>query len=296
MKKTVYRRREFIGDALKAGAAGLILPAVHPGFPFDPVTVSMVIDTILEQVPGGRSAETVDTLKSGTGKEVVTGIVTTMFCTVPVIREAIRQKANFIIAHEPTFYNHADDLNWVSHNNTEEQKKELLESHGIAVWRFHDHWHRMKPDGILYGVLWKTGWTGYSPQTDNVFEIPSRPLGEIIRHLKDSLGIPHLRYIGDPSMSCRKIALYPGAMDGQRQVAAAVQHQPDLMIVGECREWETPEYIRDSRALGKQISLIVLGHPFSEEPGMEWLVQWLQPRFTGLRITHIASGESFSWG
>jgi hypothetical protein len=41
--------------------------------------------------------------------------------------------------------------------------------------------------------------------------------------------------------------------------------------------------------------MVVLGHSFSEEPGMEWLVQWLQPKLQGIPIRHIASGEPFVW-
>ncbi|MEO6232153.1 MAG: hypothetical protein ABJB11_21635 [Ferruginibacter sp.] len=54
-------------------------------------------------------------------------------------------------------------------------------------------------------------------------------------------------------------------------------------------EWETAEYVRDAELLGHNISLIVLGHPVSEEPGMEWLVDWLQPKIPGVKIHRIAS-------
>ena len=77
------------------------------------LTVTQVIDRILAGIPGGKLSDTVDTLKSGSGDTVVTGIVTTMFCTVRVIESAAKIKANFIIAHEPTFYNHQDNENWV---------------------------------------------------------------------------------------------------------------------------------------------------------------------------------------
>jgi hypothetical protein len=69
----------------------------------------------------------------------------------------------------------------------------------------------------------------------------------------------------------------------------------DLLIVGESSEWETPEYIRDARSFGKPVSMIILGHAFSEEPGMEWLVKWLQPKIPAMNITHVGSGEAFGW-
>ena len=45
-----------------------------------------------------------------------------MFATVAVIKEAIRLSANFIVAHEPTFYNHTDDTNWVGNNTVVAEK------------------------------------------------------------------------------------------------------------------------------------------------------------------------------
>jgi putative NIF3 family GTP cyclohydrolase 1 type 2 len=295
-KKRLYRRRDFLGDIVKAGTAGLLVNPVIQNLPPEKfLTVSEIINLILKEVPGGKLPETVDTIKAGSGDTVVTGIVTTMFATVQVIEEAARSKANFIIAHEPTFYNHTDDTNSVPNNQVVRQKQELLQKHQITVWRFHDHWHRMHPDGILHGVLLKTGWDRYSSNDAVNFQIPPKPLNEIVDHLKKTLGIPHLRMIGNPASVCSNIALLPGAWGGQRQIGAVENSNTDLLIVGECSEWETPEYIRDARSFGKSVSLIVLGHAFSEEPGMEWLVDWLKPRIPGMRIVHLGSGEAFDW-
>jgi putative NIF3 family GTP cyclohydrolase 1 type 2 len=297
MEKNLYKRRDFLGNVVKAGAVGMIAaPLFSSLVAEESLTVSQIMDRILAEVPGGRLADTVDTLKSGSGDSVVTGIVTTMFATIKVIEMAVKMKANFIIAHEPTYYNHLDDVNWVENNSVVREKKELLEKNQITIWRFHDHWHRMKPDGILHGILLKTGWLAYNPKEENIIQIPAQSLDDLIRHVKDSLGIPHLRYIGDRSSLCSIIALLPGAAGGQRQLRTLIEGKADLIIVGESNEWETPEYIRDARTLKKPVSMIVLGHSYSEEPGMEWLVQWLQPKLPGMKITHVASGEPYTWG
>ena len=296
MGEQLYKRRDFIGNVVKAGTAGVITNPLLDHYNLtETLTVSQVIERIIAEVPGDKLNETVDTLKSGSGDQVVTGIVATMFATVKVIQAAAKMKANFIIAHEPTFYNHTDDPNWVENNSTVKEKKELLDKYQITVWRFHDYWHRMKPDGILHGFLLKTDWLGYNPKEENVFQLPAQPLIEIVRHLKDSLKIPRIRYIGDESANCSIIALMPGAGGGQRQVKMMIENKADLLIAGESPEWETPEYIRDSRALGKPVSLIILGHAYSEEPGMEYLVQWLQPKLPGIKITHIAPDATFTW-
>jgi putative NIF3 family GTP cyclohydrolase 1 type 2 len=47
--------------------------------------------------------------------------------------------------------------------------------------------------------------------------------------------------------------------------------------------------------MGAKHSLIVLGHAQSEEPGMQWLVQWLQPKITGIKVTHIPANNPFTF-
>src|SRR5688500_5173774 len=112
-------RREFVAGSISAlGIASfLTIPeptsATQNPTAANALTVQNIIDIILEKIPGAPFEKTVDTLKSGTPGLRVTGIVTTMFATAAVIRKAIELKANFIIAHEPTFYNHLDETAWL---------------------------------------------------------------------------------------------------------------------------------------------------------------------------------------
>jgi putative NIF3 family GTP cyclohydrolase 1 type 2 len=292
-----FSRRKFIHMGMKTAGAGALLhiPSVDLFAAREEYTVQNIIDLILKEIPGAPFKQTVDTLKSGSSDQRVTGIVTTMFATLEVARKATSLNANFIIAHEPTFYNHTDDLNWAGENNIIKQKQELLTKQGIAVWRFHDYWHAFRPDGITYGVLRKANWLQYNKNAEIVFTIPSTSLKDMIEHIKRSLGIDHLRVIGDLSASCEKVALLPGAWGGQKQISTVEKESPDVIIVGEVHEWETAEYIRDARWLGSKTSLIVLGHSVSEEPGMEWLVDWLQPKLHTIKVSHIASNNPFTW-
>src|SRR5947209_8171559 len=103
-------RREIIVTLSKmaVGAALLNVPLPGRAVPYGgskraSVTVGEVMDVFIKQVPGAPLPNTVDTLKAGSRNTVVTGIITTMFATIDVINKAIDAKANFIIAHEPTF-------------------------------------------------------------------------------------------------------------------------------------------------------------------------------------------------
>src|SRR5688572_8109869 len=189
-------RREFLSKAGLALGAGSVLPNVifarstplqRPGAA---MTIQQVIDLILTAIPGAPFNETVDTIKSGDGQQPVKGIVTTMFATVEVIKKAAALGANFIIAHEPTFYNHRDETAWLQNDQVFRFKNDLLKQHGMVVWRFHDYWHTHRPDGVLMGVLTKLGWQNlFDAQNPRMIVIPSTPLGDLISHAKKSLGI-----------------------------------------------------------------------------------------------------------
>ncbi|GAB3718687.1 hypothetical protein GCM10028816_03050 [Spirosoma lituiforme] len=259
-------------------------------------TVGQIMEMILKTIPGAPFSKTVDTLKSGNAAQKVTGIVSTMFATVDVIKKAIASGANFIIAHEPTFYNHADETDWLNNDDVFQYKHDLLTKHNIALWRFHDYIHAHRPDGVQTGVLAALGWTNYaSADNAHVLTLPATPLGQLVTHAKSKLDIKMVRVIGDPAQSCQRILLMPGASGGRSQIAAIEKEKPDVIFCGETSEWETPEYVRDARQQGKKLSLVILGHIMSEAAGMNWVVSWLKPQLPGLKITYIPSGNAFTY-
>jgi putative NIF3 family GTP cyclohydrolase 1 type 2 len=294
-------RRKFVATSIAAlGIPSLVMTDEQPKTTFKSVnealTVQHVIDIILKEIPGAPFDKTVDTLKSGNPGLAVKGIVTTMFATVEVIKKAIELNANFIIAHEPTFYNHLDETSWLEDDKVYSLKRGLLEKNNIAVWRFHDYLHTHRPDGVLMGVLTDLDWKKYYDEDNPVMlTLPPTSVRTIMDHVKGKLGIRHLRFVGDPEQVCRRVLLMPGAAGGRSQIQRLKKEEPDLLICGEVAEWETSEYIRDAQAMGLKRSLIVLGHAQSEEPGMEWMVQWLQPKVKGINVTHVPSNNPFTW-
>jgi putative NIF3 family GTP cyclohydrolase 1 type 2 len=293
-------RRKFVAASLTAFAPAVFASHIKSQATINTassvLTIGEVIETIKKAIPRSPFTSTVDTVKSGDPNKPITGIVTTMFATIPVIKQAITLKANLIIAHEPTFYNHQDETQWLEDDEVFKLKKKLLEDNNIVVWRFHDYWHATRPDGVLKGVLDKLQWSKYYDEKNPLLVIiPKISLGDAITHAKRKLGIQTLRFIGDRQQECSRILVIPGAPGGRMQISALQQFKPDLLICGELQEWETSEYIRDAIAAGEKRSLIVLGHALSEEPGMEYLVTWLQPRFPDLKISHIPSESPFTF-
>lgn len=259
-------------------------------------TIQHVIDTILGAIPGGPLVETVDTVKTGDATQPVTGIVTTFLASVGVIQQAIESGANFIITHEPTFYNHLDDVSALEDNVVYQAKRTLIDDHGIVIWRFHDHWHMHQPDGIMTGVISKLGWEHY--QIDNgkpLYKLPETTVGDLIAFVKQRLSISTVRLVGDPNMPCTTIAFLPGAPGAEWQIPVLADEEVEVMLTGELHEWETSECARDAVLQGRRKALIVLGHANSEEAGMEYLVEWLHPRFPGVPMQHVPVGDAFQF-
>ena len=86
---------------MTAGAAGLLAAD-------SPLTVGQVIERIQKNLGVPWRTPTVDTLKAGTPDTPVQGIATTMMATFDVLQRAAKAGRNFVITHEPTFYNHED--------------------------------------------------------------------------------------------------------------------------------------------------------------------------------------------
>ncbi|RDC61493.1 Nif3-like dinuclear metal center hexameric protein [Adhaeribacter pallidiroseus] len=299
---SITDRRAFLSSLTKAVGASVLLtsPFVSQAeilnSPPQSYTVKQIIDLFLKEIPEAPFEKTVDTLKSGSMDIKVTGIVTTMFATVEVIRKAIDLKANFIIAHEPTFYSHQDDTDWLQKDEVYQYKADLLKQHNIAVWRNHDYLHTHKPDGVMAGLVAALSWQKYvQPESSARFVLPATFFKDVVAHVKSKLNIQMVRYLGEPTQSCRKVLLLPGASGAKRHIAEIEKEKPDVVLVGEAQEWETVEYVRDARAKGDKISLVLLGHAVSEEPGAEWMATWLKSKVPGLKVMHVVSKNPLSF-
>lgn len=294
-RKFVVSLTKAVGTTMLINTSGLI-QAEQLWANQESITVGQVMDLILKTIPNAPFPKTVDTLKSGNASQKVTGIVSTMFATIEVIEKTIAAGANFIIAHEPTFYNHLDETDWLQNDPVLRHKQDLLTKNGIALWRFHDYWHSHRPDGIQTGMLTALGWEKYADAQDaHIITLTATPLKQLIAHVKGKLGIKQVRVVGDVTQSCQRILLMPGAAGGRSQITAIEKVQPDVIFCGESSEWETPEYVRDARRQGQKLSLVIMGHIMSEAAGMEWLVPWLKPKLPGMKITYIPSGNAFTY-
>jgi putative NIF3 family GTP cyclohydrolase 1 type 2 len=147
---------------------------------------------------------------------------------------------------------------------------------------------------INAGLVEKLGWKEYEVE-NMVFRSPYGTLGELTNFLKHQFGASTLRVVGSSNMNIATIGILPGAYGRQGQVKAYNRQGIDVLIVGEAREWETIEYARDAIEMGRNSALIVLGHADSEEPGMEYVANWLEKLVPEVPVQFVPAGNPL-WG
>ena len=239
--------------------------------------------------------ETVDRIVAGRPDAPVRGVATTMMATLAVLQRAAREGRNLVITHEPTFYSHQDQVDAISSDPTYQFKRDFIVRNDLVVFHFHDHWHRMQPDGIATGMARALGWEAHATGTAPArFRLPPTTLRQVVEHLKSRLHVRSLRVVGTPELRVRGVAAswgYASLMPRLIQVAA--EPGVELLIVGETREWELVEYVQDQVAAGQSKALIVINHVVSEQAGMEYCAEWLRPIVPEVPVMFIAADEPF---
>ncbi len=260
------------------------------------ITAKEVIQRIQKNVGIPWRAETIDGFKAGNPDTPVTGVATTMMATWDVLHKAVASSKNLIITHEPTFYDHFDKAPALERvkDPVLEEKQAYIKQHNLVIWRFHDHWHMRQPDGVTAGVLRWLGWEkALVPESGNRVRLPQSTVAAVAAEVKKKLNANAVRLIGDPRMKVTKAALIVGAAPSAMQMQALERDDVELLIIGETREWETAEYVRDASAQGKRKALIVVGHVPSEQPGMDECARWLKTFVTEVPVEFIPATDPF---
>jgi putative NIF3 family GTP cyclohydrolase 1 type 2 len=277
-------RRAFVlgGASLAAAATG------------GPITAAQVIDRIKKNVGVPWRAETVDNVIAGNPGTPVTGIATTMMATLDVIERAAAAGKNMVITHEPTFYLHQDRTEPLAGDAAYQFKADFIRKHGMVVFRFHDHWHAHRPDGIALGMARELGWEANADPADlQLFTFPATPLNSLAKQIAARLKIRAMRVVGDPNLQVRRAIANWGYVSQEPGIQSLARPDVDVLIGGETREWEVVEYAQDVIATGKKKALVLLGHVVSEQAGMKYCAEWLRSFVTEVPVELIAAPEPF---
>lgn len=257
-------------------------------------TAGEIIAAVIKNTGCKTIPNTVDVIKAGDPNTVVTGIITCMFATMDVLKQAAEKNCNLIIAHEPLFYNHLDETERFQNDPVFLEKMKFITDHKLVIWRFHDYIHSMSPDGIETGMVQKLGWKNYEVNgRTNQFLLPETTLSELLKILKSVFPENAFYVVGKPAMTLSRVRLAVGAPGSVVHIRLLEDENVDVVVAGEAQQWETYEYMRDAVDQGKNKAIIFLGHINSEESGMDYCAGWIKGFIKDLPVHYIRSGPSY---
>ena len=270
--------------------------------------ISEVIETVKKNCRGYGHIDDTNTrdnvLYGETDKEC-TGIVTTIYASMDVIKKAHKLGANLIISHEACFWNHRDHIDWLVDNETFKLKKQLLDETGITVWRDHDYIHSgvlydgKYVDGIFYGLADELGWHEYAAGDERSlqFNIPRTPVRELAQFLMEKMNLKGMKTMGDLEGYAEKIYLpfhITGPFDNQI-LQYIEENDIDTVIAMEVTDYTVAIYIRDSAQAGRNKRILAVGHFNVEEPGMKWMAEKHLPALLpDIKIDFVQAGDSYN--
>ena len=280
--------------------------------------ISEVIDKIKKYTKGSwagmeiKDETTRDKILYGDPNRECTSIVTTIYASVDVIRKAHELGANLIIAHEALLWNRGDHQEWLieSENKTYLKKTELLNEYGITVWRFHDYIHSGIPynggyiDGIFYGLAQETGWLDAEVFEDLAGAVyvkcdpPTTPR-KVAELIKEKWNITGMKAIGNLDAKVSKILVCGHVMEGgdsNSLIKRVDREDINLLLPLELIDYTLSEYVKDSGQLGFDRAILAPGHFNLEEPGMKYILNWIDDALgEHIKTDFVQAGDMYTY-
>ena len=304
MEDSRLTRRRFGGLAAAAAAAGATgaQAQARSGGPTAAEVVRRISENSGAPIVPDRA---VDGFKAGSETAAVRGVAVTSMATLEVLRQAAKAKLNLIVSFEPTFFGRTDAQPGVPAQGPGGRgvaqddpvlaaKRDFLKANGMVVYRLHDGWAGRRENEHARALARAMGWTrpaaGGDPAVD--YEIAPTRLSDLVPQVRAKLKAGGgLRVVGDPAMQVRRVSVLPG-LQTLAQLLAKLP-TTDLMLVGESRDWEGPEYVDDAATAGLNKGMITVGKVVSADPGMRACADWIRGFVREVPVEWIAAGEPY---
>lgn len=274
-----------------------------------------IIEKMKEYHKGGkvfgqkiRDTTTRDQILYGNAAEECTGIITTCWASIDVIKKAHELGANFIIVHEALFWNHGNHQMWLkrSENATYLRKVALLNNYHIVIWRDHDYVHSGIPknngyvDGIFYGFAKAMNWTSYALNNGMDvmnYRIPVTSAKKLTSELVSKLHLNGARLIGKPNSKVANVQIPLHIVgDANHVIEKMEKNDIDVLLPLELVDYTASEYVKDTSELNSNKVIIAVGHFNMEEPGMAYMAEYIPTILQeNIKCRFIQSGDLYNY-
>lgn len=256
----------------------------------------MVIQNLIDEIKSQSvlpREKTCDTVKTGDAGADVSHVGVCFMGTAEVIEKAKALGVEFLIVHEPLYYDHWDRDR--ENQPLVQKKKKVVEESGMTIWRYHDYIHALPEDGIETGVLEKLGWNGHYEGRTFWLMDEARSAEQMAEDVRTKLGCGGVRISGKTDVPLRLVKVAEGdpGVDTRYTDSLFESGFEGVVFAGEVCEWACLEQFRDAAYFGINAAIVVCGHAASEEAGMEAFAAKLQEKHPELKVSFIPTGEVY---
>jgi putative NIF3 family GTP cyclohydrolase 1 type 2 len=196
---------------------------------------------------------------------------------------------DLVVTHEPTFFDHFDDVTQVADDPVYLNKRKALEDSGLTVLRIHDSWDSWPVIGIgdSLGKLLGMKETATAGRNYKCYTMNPRTLDAFAAFVRDKLSMDAVGVMGDGSQKVERVGLSFGAIGGIPAMRKFLSMDPDVIVAGELCNWRDIRYLQDAGC-----SVILTDHGVSENPGMRSLAKFLAKQFK-IKATYVDVPSAF---
>lgn len=207
--------------------------------------------------------------------------------TVKVLQEAVDNKVDMLIIHEPLYQSKKSflvDASSLSYPPNRKREK-LVKRGNFCVYRLHSEWDDAK-DGNNETLAKLLGLevTDKLPY-GRIGKIKSTSLEQFAESVKKSLECKNVLVVGDKNKTIGVVAIVAGSGNSLTEIIElSKQKGADVLVSGD---------IQDSRArFASELDLAVIdaGDYFTENPGAKRLAEILQSKLADIKVLHLDPG------
>jgi len=233
---------------------------------------------------------TVDQILHGDPATEVKGIATGWIATNEAIRRAAEEGLNLFISHEGIFY---DRIEGESVERLADEKRKLLDAHGMVVMRCHDVWDRMPEYGIPDAWAEFLGFETEPRPLESFYKIclvgdlTARQLAEAVFKRVRELGQESVSIFGDPDKPVSRMAVGTGAI-----TRLPVMHELNadvILATDDGMSWTQGGHW----AADLGVPVLIVHHGIAEYPGMIAMADYLPKQFPDIPAKYIEA--SYQW-
>ncbi|PIU69238.1 Nif3-like dinuclear metal center hexameric protein [candidate division WWE3 bacterium CG06_land_8_20_14_3_00_42_16] len=207
--------------------------------------------------------------------------------TVKVLREAVENKVDMLIIHEPLYQSKKSflvDAALLKYPPNQKREK-LVKQGGFCIYRLHSEWDEAKDgNNDTLAKLLEIEVTDKLPY-GRIGKIKSTSLEQFAESVKKSLECKNVLVVGDKNKTIGVVAIVAGSGNSLTEIIElSKQKGADVLVSGD---------VQDSRArFASELDLAMIdaGDYFTENPGAKRLAEVLQNKLTDIKVLHLDPG------